>query len=71
MAESIIITALYMILLISVAPRNNWVYRNPANRTCKKCGQVQNLFELPSFHGQKRIYRWENMGDARSCKYHE
>lgn len=35
-----------------------WQYRNPFDRTCKKCGKHQNLYE---YYGDHNNQHWEDM----------
>jgi len=43
----------------------DWKYRNPADRTCKRCGRHQNQFE---YWGDSTCTKWEDMGrETKNC----
>ena len=37
---------------------HRWTYRNPYDRTCKKCGKHQNMYE---YYNNPRCTQWEDM----------
>lgn len=47
---------------------HNWKYRNPYDRTCKKCGRRENVYRS---YGDRRTDKWEPMNslnDFEWCK---